>query len=828
MVEPLRVDLRVEPQKARPFSGWLGQLLALVVLLGGPGYALAQPAGRALAGTVRDAATAEPLPGVIIRAVANPAIGTATDASGQFRLILPTEITGSLRVELPGYAPRTVPLPTSNNTLDIRLTALAVKLAGATVVGRADQGDPDQYLRGAQLGEAVVSMETLRTLPVIFGEADPIKTLALLPGVQTGGEGQTGLYVRGGGQDQNLTLLDDAVIYNAGHLLNFFSVFNADALRAATLMKTPPAGRGSRLSSVLDITSRDGAADGLHGRAGLGVIASRLLLEGPIGRPVTDSGQRRPPPTFLVAARRTYVDVLARPFLRNDNGGVPYYFYDLNGRLAWRPTPADRLSLTLYHGRDEGAFTLGGGQFTANFGWGNSAAALNWQHAFSERWRLRVTATAVDYRFRFTSAFSTYETRLLTYVRDYGATTALTWAPNPRHRTEIGLTATDHTLRPRAGDASTQDGQQFTTNRVQTKYALETAAWAQHEWDITDALRLSTGLRWSGLRQLGPFTAYRFDGDGARVLDSAITRRGATAARFATPEPRLAVRWALPGGRSSLKAAYARSAQYVHLVSQATSALPLDVWVPASQLAPPQRAHGFSAGYFRTLGAGQEWEISVEGYYRRLTGQLEYRDGYVAGPANRDIEFEFVRGTGRAYGVELLARRTSGRARGWVAYTLARATRRFPDLNGGARFPFRFDQRHNLNVVTTYELTPRWLLGGTFTYATGQAITMPERRYVVAGNVQFQYGARNAFRMPPNHRLDVSATWQRPPHRLVSGREWRTRWQFSVYNVYGRRNPWFYYLEPTGEALSGTGKLTGQSVALFPLPLPAVTWEVEF
>ena len=306
-----------------------------------------------------------------------------------------------------------------------------------------------------------------------------------------------------------------------------------------------------------------------------------------------------------------------------------------------------------------------------------------------------------------------------------------------------------------------------------------------------------------------------------------ITPAGRSAAVFQTAEPRAAVRWALPGGRTSLKAAYGRTAQYVHLVSQATSALPLDVWVPASVLAPPQRAHQFSVGYFRTLGPAQAWEVSVEAYYRRLSGQLDYRDGYVAGPSNRDIEYEFVRGTGRAYGLELLARRTSGRARGWVSYTLARATRQFPALNGGGAFPFRFDQRHNLALVGSYDLTPRWLLGATFSYATGQALTMPERRYVVGNNVQFQYGARNGFRMPAAHHLDLAATWQRPPRR-VGGHRWQTRWQFSVYNVYGRRNPWFYYLAPTGEPAAGTARLTAKSVALFPIPIPALTWEVEF
>ncbi len=821
-------------------------------------------------GTVLDGATGQPVPGVIVRWKRATDVGTLTDAAGQFTLPFSAEPADELLAEIAGYQPWRQPANRLGaGPLTVRLTVLTVQLAGAQVVGTAGGPDADRHLRGPQLGETVLSIAALRVLPVLFGETDPVKTLALLPGVQTGGEGQTGLYVRGGGQDQNLTLLDGATIYNAGHLLNFFSVFNADALRTATLLKTPEARYGGRLSSVLAVEGRDGDPDTLRVRAGLGLIASRLVVEGPLQWPRsaqkeangptqsispqatdTTSAQsstslpqagirnqkpktinQKPTTTFLLAARRTYVDVLARPFQKSADGGVPYYFYDLNARLSWRPTDADRLTLSAYNGQDDGAFNLAGGRLKASFGWGNTGGALRWAHTFSPRLRLTTTATAVDYRFRFTSRFDSYESRLLTFVRDYGATTELTFAPNPRHHLTAGLAVTDHTLRPRAGDAQGDDGRTYNTTRVQTKYAQEGAAWLTDEFALTDRVLLSAGLRWSGLRQRGPFTQYAFDAAGTRVLDSTITRRGATAATYHTPEPRVAVRWVLPGtdGQASIKAGYGRTAQYVHLVTQATSALPLDVWVPASALAPPQRAHAWSAGYFRTFGPTQAWEVSAEAYYRRLDGQLEYRDGYVAGPSNRDIEYEFVRGTGRAYGLELLARKAGGDDpwRGWASYTLARATRTFPALNDGQTFPFRFDQRHNLNLVATYEASTRWLFGGVFTYATGQALTLPARRYVLEGNVQYQYGTRNAFRMPAQHRLDLSATWRRPPHRAF-GRSWRTQWQFSVYNVYGRRNPWFYYLEPAGDVSAGSGKLTAKSVALFPLPVPAVTWEVAF
>lgn len=774
-------------------------------------------------GRVIEAGTGQPIPSVTVRASATATSKSTTDSAGIFKVDFSSKPTGWLTFEATGFKSMKEPIPAvGTQLLTVRLMPAIVRLKQAEVVGTVGQADPEQALRSGQMGETVLTMEALRVLPVLFGEADPVKTLAYLPGVQTGGEGQTGLYVRGGSQDQNLTLLDGATIYNAGHLLNFFSVFNADAVSTVSLLKTPEARYGGRLSSVLRVESRAGSADSLRTCVGLGLIASRLSVEGPIGRRRVDSAAG-PRPTFLVTARRTYLDVLAKPFLREDQRGVPYYFYDLNGQLTWRPSLRDKLTLTLYHGRDAGSFKLAGGRLRADFHWGNAVGALNWRHAFRPNLRLLATTTATDYRFHFDSHFDIYITQLLTYVRDYAGQAELTWEPVPRHHLALGLSATTQTLRPRAGDAATDDGQSFRTTRVQTKYAQLVAGWLTDEWALTDRLLLSGGLRFSGQRQRGPYTRYWFDAPGARVVDSVTYPAGTTAARFATLEPRMNARFALPGDRASVKVAYTRTAQYQHLVSQTTSALPLDVWVPASDLTPPQRAHNYSAGYFRNFGPNQEWQVSVEGYYRALRGQLEYRDGYVAGPANRDLEYEFVRGAGRAWGVELLTRRMVGPLQGWVAYTLAWARRQFPELNGGAEFPFRFDQRHNLNVVTTYELTPRWRLGATFTYATGQAITMPERRYILENDVQYQYGPRNGFRMATQHRLDLAATWQRPARRWG-----HTQWQFSVYNAYGRRNPWFYYLEPSGNVTTGSARITARAVSLFPYPVPAVTWELCF
>ena len=705
--------------------------------------------------------------------------------------------------------------------MQVTLRPLAVQLRGAEVVGTVGT-DPDEHVRGAQLGSVVLPIAQLRTLPALFGEVDPVRSLQLLPGVQSGGEGSTGIFVRGGSADQNLVLLDGAPVYNPGHLLNFFSVFNADAVRSVELLKGAlPAAYGGRLSSVLLIEPQDGdRTPGLHGRAGLGLIASRLTLGGPVGR--TADSAARAPGAWQLSGRRTYLDLITKPFFKNGGErGVPFYFYDLNGRISYTLSKRDRLSISAYHGADDGGFTLTEGRFSADFRWGNTTATARWQHTFRPNLRLNTAVIFADYSFDFISRFDTYYTSLQTGVRDGAATTELQFEPSPRHQLRLGFSATHHRLRPRTGDAATDDGQTFRTTRVQTKYAREGAAWLSDDWSLSDRVLLSAGLRWSGFQQRGPFTQYFFN-DRAQVTDSVAYAAGAAVRTFHQPEPRLAVRVSL-GPDASVKASWARTAQYLHLVSNATSALPLDVWVPAGALAPAQYGDQWSAGYFRNFGAGSAWETSVEAYYRTLHNQLEYRDGYAPGPSNRDLEYEFVTGAGRTYGLELFVRRTRGRLTGWLSYTLARATRTFPTLNAGQSFPFRFDRRHDLSVVAAYALSERWALGATLVYGTGLAVTLPVRAYVLENSVQYQYGSRNNFRVAPQHRLDLSATWHRPARH-----GWQPSWNFSVYNAYARANPFFYYLSTEGAPATGSAVITAKKVSIFPFPVPSVTYEIEF
>lgn len=772
------------------------------------GQLLAQQTFK-ISGSVRDAATNEALPGATILSKNLPGSGAQTNAQGVYTVTFPAG-KHTVLVQYLGYQTqeKTINL-TSDLKLDFKLKAEDLKVKEVEI--KADRAA--ENVNSTQMGEVTLTMQEIKTLPVLFGEIDVLKTLQLLPGVKSGGEGNTGFYVRGGGSDQNLILLNDAVVYNPGHLLNFFSVFNADALQSTTLIKgTMPARYGGRLSSVLDIVARSGNQDSLIATGGIGLIASRAAVEGPIIK--NKAG-------FLVSARRTYIDKLASPFLKNTSqGGVPYYFYDLNGGLNYQLSDKDFLAITGYYGRDIGEFSLSEGSFRAKFDWGNAAASARWNHIFSPELNLGVSVTHSSYQFNFTSLFDAYTSKLLTGVRDYGFKTDINWQPNSRHSLEFGGLYTYHILTPRIGQAQTSEGINFSTDQVRDKFAHEAALYFSENWAISDALEISAGLRGSFFRQQGPFTHYFFNTKGS-VTDSIVYKAGEKVKDFFNLEPRLALRYRL-SENSSLKAGFSQNAQYLHLVSNAFTSLPLDIWVPSSVLVPPQKSTHFAAGYFQNF-VDDKYEASAEIYYKNLLNQLEYKDSYVAGPSNQDLEYEFVSGAGKAYGLELFLRKNKGKLQGWVGYTFSFANRKFPELNQGNTFPARFDRRHDLSVVGAYNLNQGWKLGASFVYATGQPITIPVRRYVIEGIFTYQYGNRNAFRMEAIHRLDVSATYTKPDQH-----KFKSSWTFAVYNVYARQNPFFYYIESTGSPYDNSIKLQAKKVSIFPFPIPSVTWNFTF
>ncbi|MCJ8163594.1 TonB-dependent receptor [Pontibacter sp. E15-1] len=762
-----------------------------------------------VSGRVVDAASGEGLAGAAVALKERIRIGATTDASGNFSFAAPAGYY-TLLTKYIGYSTSEQPLQLEQNQqVTVRLATAPYAIREVEV--QVERKTPLQ--ESAAMGKIELPMEMIKTLPVLFGEVDILKTIQLLPGVLSGGEGNTGFYVRGGGADQNLVLLDKSTIYNPGHLFNFFSVFNSDAIENTTLLKgSMPARYGGRLSSVLDIESKDGDMQSFRADGGIGLISSRLTVQGPLVKEKA---------SFIFSGRRTYVDALFNPFLKNtEQGGVPYRFYDLNGKLRYTVSPKDEVSLSGYYGRDIGNLKLSDGRFTSDFFWGNASATARWKHRYNDRLSMDVSGVLSNYTFQFSWDYGGFETILQTGVRDYAANVDFDYTPNVRHHLQYGVQYTYHTLRPRTGEAIGETGENFGTTRVLPKYAHETALYLSDDWNVTDKLLLSVGLRNSFFTQTGPFNYYRFDANQA-VTDSTVYGSGEAVKTYSALEPRASLRLLLPGS-ASIKAGFTQSAQYLHLVSNAYTTLPLDVWVPSSAIVKPQRATQYALGYFRSLAENQ-YEGSVEVYYKDLKNQLEYREGFAPGPSNRDLEYEFVRGNGKSYGAEFFLRKNYGDLQGWVGYTWSKTTRQFPNLNDGKTFPARYDRRHDLSVVGSYRYNPRWTFAGTFVYGTGQATTLPVRRYFLEGTVNYQYGDRNSFRMQPTHRLDLSATLEAKSRAHVA-----SSWTFSIYNVYGRRNPFLYYVDNEGSSTSQNVKLQAKKVSIIPFPLPSVTWNFSW
>ncbi|MFD2999027.1 TonB-dependent receptor domain-containing protein [Pontibacter toksunensis] len=762
-----------------------------------------------LSGRVTDAQTGEGLAGASISLQERSNLGAITAADGRFMLLAPAG-TYTVLAKSIGYDEAKQLLQLNQNSqLTFKLTPTTYGVQEVEVVAERQQ----PITETATMGQLELPMETIKTLPVLFGELDILKTVQLLPGVQSGGEGNTGFYVRGGGADQNLVLLDNATVYNPGHLFNFFSVFNSDAISNTTLIKgNMPARYGGRLSSVLDIEMKEGDVTDYSAEGGIGLIASRLTVQGPIIKQKA---------SFIFSGRRTYVDALFNPVLKNtEQGGIPFRFYDLNGKLTYTLSDKDKLTLSGYYGRDIGNLKLSDGRFTSQFSWGNATATARWNHVFNNKMFMNVSGVLSNYKFEFNWDYGGYNTVLQTGVEDYSLNIDFDYTPSVRHHLQYGVQYTNHTLRPRTGEAEGEAGELFGTTRILPKYGHETGFYVSDDWNVTDKLLLNLGLRNSYFMQVGPFNYYNFNQNNV-VTDSTRYGSGDKVKTYQTWEPRASARYTLDE-LSSVKAGFARSAQYLHLVSNAYTTLPLDVWVPSSAIVKPQYATQFAVGYFRSMAQNQ-YEGSVEVYYKDLENQLEYREGFAPGPSNRDLEYEFVSGSGKSYGIELFLRKNYGNLQGWIGYTLSKTTRQFPKLNNGAEFPARFDRRHDLSVVSSYKLNNRWTFGGTFVFGTGQATTLPLRRYYLEGTVNYQYGNRNSFRMQPTHRLDLSATLEGKALEKI-----KSSWTFSIYNVYGRRNPFLYYVDNEGSVTNQNVRLQAKKISIIPFPLPAVTWNFSW
>jgi len=704
----------------------------------------------------------------------------------------------------------------------------------------------DKNVSSTNVGSVKLDMEEIKKIPAFLGEVDVLKTIQLLPGVKSAGEGNAGFYVRGGGPDQNLILLDEAVVYNASHLLGFFSVFNGDAVKSVDLIKGGmPAQYGGRLASVLDISMKEGNNKAYHAQGGIGLISSRLTIEGPIKK---DTG------SFIISARRTYIDVLARPFAKPGSSlkHSGYYFYDLNAKVNYRLSDKDRIFASGYFGRDVMTFKDNAGGFSMNTQWGNSTGVVRWNHLFNDKLFVNTSAILSDYNFTFGVGQSGFELKLFTGIRDWNAKVDFGYYPTIRHEIKFGANYVFHTFTPFSASAK-QGAVTFDIKNTAKQYAHEAAFYLSDDFDVTDKLKIHAGLRYSYFIQVGPFDRYLKDPITGQTTQTVHYTKNEKVKQYSGPEPRFNVRYEL-NTKSSIKASYTYNLQYIHLASLSAVTLPIDTWVPCSERVQPQKGNQVSLGYFRNF-KDNTFETSVEIYYKDLQNQIEYKDGTIPGNDIGDnADNSFVFGKGHAYGAEFFVKKRIGKFNGWLGYTLSYTKRTFPDLNQGKEFYAKYDRRHDVSVVLSYDLSKKWTFSAIWVYSTGNAINVPISYYVIDGNITYEYGDRNSFRMPAYHRLDFSTTYtpdrkkhiERRKQRIIKRfgladkvsvedvkiptklfRDYETSWNFSVFNVYNRHNPYIVYFANEGSITDGSLHITAKSVYLFPI-LPSVTWNFKF
>ncbi|MDF3026494.1 MAG: TonB-dependent receptor plug [Fluviicola sp.] len=747
--------------------------------------------------------------------------GTSSNEFGFYSLTLPKG-TYEIVYRGGGFPNDTIRINLVNDTVIRAELSEAIQIDGVEINAKKSDN-----VNSTKIGQIELDINLIKKLPAFLGEVDVIKIIQLLPGVSSVSEGGQGFYVRGGGPDQNLVLLDNAQVYNASHLFGFFSVFNSDAVKSVNLIKgSMPASYGGRLSSVLEVNMNEGNNKKFKVTGGLGLISSRLTFEGPI---VKDKG------SFIVSARRTYIDVFMKAFSKKSSAfyGSSYYFYDLNAKLNYRLGPKDKIYLSGYYGKDLFNFGNKDEDFSVKMPWGNGIAALRWNHQFNSKLFMNTTATMTDYLFSFGSQQDKFKFELKSGIRDYGGKIELSYFPNTRHSIKMGADYLYHIFTPTSVSASQEDVV-FDTGLAQKLFSHESGVYVQDEVDITSWLRVNAGIRVSMYQFTGPFTRYYKSFSG--YTDSTKTyRKGEIIQSYFGIEPRISARFLLKD-KSSIKAGFTYNNQYVHLASLSAVSLPTDIWYPSTDKARPQKGWQASLGYFRNFN-NNKWETSVELYYKKMLNIIEFKQGALpADNVNDNTDNLLVYGVGWSYGAEFFIKRTFGKLTGWIGYTLARSDRYFQDIQS-TKYPAKYDRRHDLTLVGTYELNKRWTFGFSFIYASGNTLTLPNSWYFNNQDLLFEYGSRNSTRMAPYHRLDLSATWYDKPTKTKIDKKtgektevvkrFRQNLAFSIYNVYNRANPYFLYIDNEGSITSNDFKISVKQVSLFPI-LPSITWNFEF
>ncbi len=756
-----------------------------------------------LSGYVKNSKNGEEIIGAVV-SVKGTTNGVATNPYGFYSLTLPKG-NYTILYSIVGFESVEREVDLSANRIDnVELGERQQQLKEVEITSERADGN----VKNVEMSVNKLDIKTIKKIPALLGEVDIIRGIQLLPGVSTVGEGAQGFNVRGGGVDQNLVLLDEAPVFNSSHLFGFFSVFNPDAVKDVKLIKGGiPAQYGGRLSSILDVRLNEGNNKKLAVNGGIGLIFSRLTIEAPIIKNKC---------SFIIAGRRSYIDFLAKPFLREDLKKSKFFFYDLTAKVNYIINDKNKVFLSGYLGRD--VFSSG---FKSN--WGNTTTTIRWNHLFNQKLFLNTTAFYSNYDYELVfgqpngDQFS-WRSKII----NYSVKPELTYYLNTKNTIHFGGQATLYDFSP--GRATFTSGDQSNDISLKDKYGIESAVYIDNEQRIGGRITTQYGLRVSMWDYIGPGKIYTYRDTIPNVskplADTSNAASGKVISKYWNPEPRFSIKYDLTT-TSSIKASYTRISQYLHLVSNTTASTPLDVWTPTTNNIKPQLCDQVALGYFKNFGENNDYESSVETYYKTMQNQVDYIDNANL-LLNEYLEGELMNGKGRAYGLELFVKKNNGKFTGWISYTLARTERKVNGINNNEWYPNRFDKVHNLNVVAFYQFNKKWDASATFAFATGTPATFPTNRIVVQGYIipNNSDEKRNNYRIPAYHRLDLSVTRQGRVHK-----KWESFWVFSVYNVYGRHNAFSVYFQ---QSASGGNSTEAIRYSIIARPIPSIAYNFKF
>lgn len=747
-----------------------------------------------VSGTIRSRAKGETLIGTSIR---SGNTGTASNEYGFYSLTLPR---GSHTLEFTaiGLQVKTLSITLNRDTtLNISLEDEEKTLEGV-VVSAQSRG---RSISSPQMGAEKLSTREIKNIPVLLGERDILKTIQLLPGVKSAGDGNSGFYVRGGAGDQNLILLDEAPVYNASHLLGFFSTFNSDAIKDMTIYKAGmPAQYGGRLSSVLDIKMNDGNNQDYNVSGGIGLISAKLNVEGPLQKDKS---------SFLITGRRTYVDMFLKLSKDSSVSNNTLYFYDLNAKLNYKLGEKDRIYLSGYFGKD----VLGVGE-TFGIDWGNGTGTLRWNHIFSSKVFANTSLIFSNYKYNISIRSGGDQFDIFSQIRDYNLKQEYQWYANSRNNVRFGFNTIYHTITP--GDVKAENSESVNSLELQKRYSWENAVFATNTWKANDRINLTYGLRFSTFTILGGGDYFKLDEDG-NVTETMSYEKGEFVKTYTNLEPRVAASFVI-NPRTSFKASYVRNVQNLHLVSNSTSSNPTDKWIANTNIIRPELSDQFSVGYYKDI-FNNKFELTIETYYKSMKNQIDYRDGADIFSNSNAIESQLLFGEGRAYGIEWLLKKKAGKFTGWLSYTLSKTEKQINGINNDRWYNARQDRTHDIAIVGSYQLNSKWTLSANWIFYTGDAVTFPAGKYTVDNQTVFYYTARNGYRMPDYHRLDLGATWL-----LEQKKRWSSELTFSLYNAYGRENA---YTIDFRDSEDDPTKTEAVRYALFKF-IPSISYNFKF